>query len=343
MRRAAPGLRDQPALRYRPAMRPFGELTRAGQARRLGRLATDVLTSAYALRPAAVRPVAAHSFNTVFRVETSGDRFALRVGDEHRIHVVGVEDVEAAWLDALAGEVPGLAASTIVRDASGRPWVTGRDPRVPATRTCTLFTWARGIPLRDRLSADRMRAAGRLLARLHEHVAVTAAIRVPDGLRATQVIYFEDTERLSNWQSTHGSLFLEAMARAQAALDDLWAAPPHLPHLLHGDFGPQNVMVWRDQLRVIDFQDLRLGFEVQDVGLSLADLARHEPELLEPFRAGYADVRRWPLDDAALAATLAACRSLNLVNLGLNLRRPGIERFLADHAARVRAWMQTPD
>jgi Ser/Thr protein kinase RdoA (MazF antagonist) len=323
-------------------MRAFGDLTRRGQSRRLARLATGVLGSAYGLQPSGVRPIAAHSFNTVFRVETRGGPVALRVGDAQRIHVRGVEDVEAAWLDALAVEAAGLAASTIIRDAAGRSWVQGRDPHVPATRTCTLFTWARGVPLRERLSAERMRAAGRLLARLHEHAAVMTAVPVPDPLRADRVVTFEDTTRLSRWRSAHGSLFSEAIARAQATLDDLWAAPPHRPHLLHGDFGPQNVMAWRDQLRVIDFQDLQLGFAVQDVGLSVADLARHEPELVEPFRAGYAEVRRWPLGDPALAATIAACRSLNLLNLGLNLRRPGIERFLVDHATRVEAWMRTP-
>ena len=194
--------------------------------------------------------------------------------------------------------------------------------------------------MRDRLSAPGMRDAGRLLARLHEHAADTAdTIQVPRALRATRVVCLGGTDRTLAWRSPHGTLFAEAIARAQATIDELWTARPHAPHLLHGDFGPQNVLVWRDQRRVIDFQDLQLGFEVQDVGLSVADLDRYVPELIKPFRAGYRDVRRWPLDDDALVATLAACRSLNLINLGLNLGRPGLERFLADHVMRLRSWM----
>lgn len=333
-------LKTEAAARYRRVMRSFDDLTHRGQARRLARLATRVLETGYDLQPSSVRPVAAHSFNTVFRVDTGARRLAVRVGTERRIHVAGVEDVEADWLDALAADEPTLAGARIVRDASGRAWTTGRDRRVTGARVCTLFTWARGASMRDRLSAPAMRDAGRLLALLHEHAAGTAdTIQVPRALRATRVVYFGDTDRILAWRSPHGTLFSEAITRAQATIDELWAARPHAPHLLHGDFGPQNVMLWRDQLRIIDFQDLRLGFEVQDVGLSVADLDRYAPELIEPFRAGYGDVRRWPLDDDALATTLAACRSLNLINLGLNLGRPGLERFLADHVMRLRSWM----
>ncbi len=40
-----------------------------------------------------------------------------------------------------------------------------------------------------------------------------------------------------------GTLFLNALARAQSVVDSLWRNPPHGPHLVHGDLTPANVIV----------------------------------------------------------------------------------------------------
>ena len=165
--------------------------------------------------------LASHSFNTLFRADlTAGRPIAERVG-EVRIHTDGIEEVEAAWLDAL--------------------------------------------------HADR-------------------------------VVYFADTSRFGEYESAYGSMFVEAVDEEQRHLDALWAAPPHRPHLLHGDFGPQNVMRWTTQLTPIDFQDLQFGLNVQDVGITVADLRRQyaDESLVEIFVKGYRSVRPWPLTDQLL-------------------------------------------
>ncbi len=305
-------------------------------------LAAQVLASDYHLDGAEVRPLAAHSFNTMFLAEPAdGRRLVLRVGDAHRIHADGVEDVEAAWLSALSTEVPAVAGPVNVVDGRGRTWTTGRRDGIPGDRVCALFTWVRGRRLLDRLDPAGMMAAGRLMAELHEHAAsFEVPIPIPPGAVADRVVYFEDASLIFDYRSPHGDLFVEAIARVQEHTDRLWAAPPHRPHLLHGDFGPQNVLRWRDEVRPIDFQDLLFGFDVQDLGITLTDLGHWSSELIEPFRLGYSQVRSWPAIEPELQAALAVARSLNVMNLGLNLRRPGIADFLDDHASRVLAWMR---
>jgi Ser/Thr protein kinase RdoA (MazF antagonist) len=144
-----------------------------------------------------------------------------------------------------------------------------------------------------------------------------------------------------------GTLFLDALARAQSALDWLWRNPPHPPHLVHGDLTPANVIVSpEDGLVPIDFQDTVRGFEVQDLSITVAALRRgpNGDRIVEAFRSGYAECRPWPDVSSALFESLIIARGLHQVNLTLNTRDiDGLEDYLAGHAERVRAWMRRPD
>ncbi len=81
-------------------------------------------------------------------------------------------------------------------------------------------------------------------------------------LRSDRVLYWRLPDQLAAAGSRFGfgTLFVDAQARAQAVVDSLWQSPPHLPHLVHGDLTPQNVIGSpRNGLVPIDFQDTVLG------------------------------------------------------------------------------------
>ena len=289
-----------------------------------------------------MRLLSKHSFNVIFRVDADGDRFVLRIGDATRIHSAGVEDVEANWLTHLdeGGE---LVVPRPLRSADSSWRVDHRTNAVTGTRACSLFTFVEGRELRTTsVDAGAMHLAGATLATLHDNASSSLPpLEVSSDLRADRVVYFHDENLVKTYESDHGTLFRDAVERVQSTIDDLWAAPPHEPHLLHGDFGSHNLLVWRNQLRPIDFQDLQLGFDIQDVGISVADLDRNTPELTPSFLAGYRSRRTLPEISPALLAAFAAGRSLNMMNLGLHLRRQGVHWFLKHHSERIRAWMRT--
>jgi Ser/Thr protein kinase RdoA (MazF antagonist) len=104
-------------------------------------------------------------------------------------------------------------------------------------------------------------------------------------------VYFHDENRVVTYESSYGSLFVEAIDRVQRRLDALWQSPPGRPQLLHGDFGPNNVLESRRHLTVVDFQHLQYGFDLQDVAICMADLRRRAPAMIEPFRASAASGR----------------------------------------------------
>jgi Ser/Thr protein kinase RdoA (MazF antagonist) len=276
----------------------------------------------------------------LFRADvTAGQRLAVRVG-EVRIHADGVEEVEAGWLDALRDETA-LLVPVLMADRRGGHVTAGTHPLVPGSRFCSVMSWVPGHTVRHEFDLRTARAMGVVQATLHDHASSYHPPDVPPGIVADRVVYFADTSKLGEYQSQYGSMFVEAIDRVQRHLDALWSTPPHRPHLLHGDVGSQNVMRWRSRLTPIDFQDLQYGFDVQDVAITVADVRRvfADESLIDALIEGYRSVRPWPLNDEPLERALGAARSLNVMNLGLNLRRPGLPDFLERHAALVAEWM----
>jgi Ser/Thr protein kinase RdoA (MazF antagonist) len=289
---------------------------------------------------------AAESFNSIFRVTTASAVYALRVGSAAQIHSEGMAAVEAAWHRRLRQQgvcVPDVVANT---DGELATLVTsGRAGHGP--RTCVLFEWVAGRSLRTRMSGRRSAALGRLSARLQQDAAAWSPPGAGDVLLADRVLYWRLPERLSAASRFgFGTLFLDALARAQSVVDSLWLSPPHPPHLVHGDLTPSNVIVSPlGGLVPIDFQDAMRGFEVQDLSITVAALRRWPDgsRLVEAFRSGYGECRPWPDASPALFESLIVARALHVMNLTLNMTDiDGLESYLAHHAERVRAWMRRP-
>ncbi len=316
----------------------FDQLTKRGRTARLRQLTEAALLDEFGIDASRISLLSAHSFNTFFRADTANGPLAVRVG-EVRIHADGIEEVEARWLAAIRADTE-LQMARLLPARCGNHVAIGTHPSVPGGRHCSVMTWLPGRPAHDRFDHTVPRRLGVVLAMLHEHAVSYRPAMVPDEIVANRVVYFADTSLLAAYPSTHGSLFHEASDRVQRHLDELWSSPPHEPNLLHGDLGPHNLMRWRNRLTPIDFQDLQFGFDLQDLGITVCDLRRgYDESMIDELKIGYGSVRPWPLHDPALGHVFAAQRSLNMVNLGLNLRRPGWAEHIDRHAALIARWM----
>jgi len=321
------------------SVKPFGELTADGQRRRVRHVARDAL-GAYGFAPERVRiRRAAESFNTIFRVD-DGRRFsgALRVGPAVRIHAEGTEIVEARWMRQLR-DTRAVSPPKVFDTPDGGPVVRRARAGVPGERTCMLFGWIRGRPLTQTMSLDAARRMGTLAALLHQHAAGETGA-APPVLIADRVLYWRVENRLGAIASS-APLIDEALDRAQRFLTELWADPPHPPHLLHGDLTTDNVLLDHDALIPIDFQDLVWGLEIQDLAISWSSLGHlDQPERLRnQFRAGYATIRPWPVLEPETLAALSAARRLHQLNLALTLRKPGLAEFAARATESIAEWM----
>jgi Ser/Thr protein kinase RdoA (MazF antagonist) len=300
----------------------------------------------YDVAPQRVR-LAAESFNSLFRVTTASAVYALRVGSVLQIHPEGTAAVEAAWHHRL--RLQGVCVPDVVANMDGELATLVTDVRAGRkSRVCTLFEWVAGRSLRTRMTERRSAALGRLSARLQQDGAAWSPPGARHVLRADRVLYWRVPDQLAAAGSRFGfgTLFVDALARAQSVVDSLWQSPPHPPHLVHGDLTPQNVIVSpQSGLVPIDFQDTVRGFEVQDLSFTVAALRRwpNSDRLTEAFRAGYSECRPWPEVSPALFDSLIAARGLQQMNLTLNMTDiNGLESYVARHAERVRAWMRRP-
>ncbi|HEY2278235.1 MAG TPA: phosphotransferase [Streptosporangiaceae bacterium] len=300
----------------------------------------------YDIVPRRVR-LAAESFNSIFRVTTASAVYALRVGAVLQIHPEGTAAVEAAWHRRLRQH--GVLVPEVVANVDGEPATLVADDRAEhGTRVCVMFDWVAGRSLRTGLSGRRAAALGRLSARLQHDGASWSPPGADAVLRADRVLYWRLPDQLAatGSRSGFGTLFTDALARAQAVLDSLWVSPPHPPHLVHGDLTPNNVIVSpRDGLVPIDFQDTVWGFEVQDLAITVSALRRWpgSERLIDAFRAAYGQRRTWPDVSPALFESLIAARTLQQLNLTLNLASSNeLDSYLASHTRRIRAWMRSP-
>jgi Ser/Thr protein kinase RdoA (MazF antagonist) len=300
----------------------------------------------YDIGPQRVR-LAAESFNRVFRVTTATAVYALRVGSVLRIHPEGTSAVEVAWHRRLRQR--GVPVPRVLANVRGEPVTLVADGRPGReTRACVLFDWVAGRSLRTCITRRRAAELGRLSARLHRDAAAWQPPGAGDVLTADRVLYWRLPERLSAASARFGfgTLFPDALARAQSVVDALWRSPPHPPQLVHGDLTPANVIVSPSHgLVPIDFQDTVRGFEVQDLSISVAALRRRPDgdRLLEAFRRGYSECRPWPDASPALFESLIVARALHQANLTLNVTgMDGQDSYVAGHAERVRAWMRHP-
>ena len=180
---------------------------------------------------------------------------------------------------------------------------------------------------------------GTLAALLHQHAAAHTGAP-PPVLIADRVLYWRVENRLSAIAAS-APLIGEALDRAQRFLTELWADPPHPPHLLHGDLTAENILVDHDALVPIDFQDLVWGLEIQDLAIAWNSLAHFgEPERLrDQFRAGYVTVRPWRSSTRRRLRRSSQRGPWHQLNLALTLRKPGLAEFVARAAKFIGEWM----
>jgi Ser/Thr protein kinase RdoA (MazF antagonist) len=321
-------------------MRPFALLTPRGQGRRLRAMAVRAL-DAYALDVRAVRLVANH-LNAICRVDTrDGRTYALRVSHPTWHSETDLRS-ELAWLRALAAETEiGAPEPIAARDGAlyGNVALDG----IPEPRRCALFSWIPGPDLANHLTPARLVQLGALAADLHTHAA---RFQAPADFTQRQMnrVYARGEadvlfapESAAHFTAGSRRVFAETRARVAATLAALYA-DPRGRRVIHNDLNQDNVKLARGRLRPLDFEDAILGYPVQDIAMTFADLLYYTPvgeaeyqDLCGRFEAGYRSRAAWPADGPEQVDTLIAGRQLWRANY--------VARFAPAEAGEFNAWL----
>ena len=110
-------------------------------------------------------------------------------------------------------------------------------------------------------------------------------------------------------------MIADVAAAAEAVLQALVPSPQQRI-LIHGDLHPWNVHLVRQRFVVLDFEDVLLGYPVQDIAITFAALRRYADaaQLQRAFEAGYYRVRAWRVESATQLTALKAARDLMMLN-----------------------------
>jgi Ser/Thr protein kinase RdoA (MazF antagonist) len=284
-------------------------LSQRQQVARMRHLAVQALKE-YSLADLELRFVA-HGENTTFRVDATGlegrDRFLLRVHRPAR-HGRNVDSTAAIgseldWLRALRADTD-LQVPEPVRTTAGKLTVTASSRDVPEPRVCSVLRWMDG---RSHAGAPRpahLRRLGSVMARLHNHAGQW---RVPPGfvrIRWDWETFFGDTmvyggiNAVDVWRLIPDELrrrFDRVASRMARVMRQLGEDADQVG-LIHADLHLDNALFWRDEVRVIDFDDCGFGYWLYDIAVALWELRPRRD--YEQFRAalidGYTQHRRPP-------------------------------------------------
>ena len=299
-------------------MKPFAELSNGGRARRLRQLAWNALRH-YDLDCVRLSLVTNH-LNGIFLVETPTDRWILRIGTPEVGHTRAHAEAEMEWLAALARyteisvprPLPARDGSLVVEESA---------PGVPEPRLCAIYSWVPGSNLASRLTLENIRRQGVLMARLHEHAGTFAFRKQVNTLVFDRVFYFPEPVVLFDpayrdyLTGEQADLFRKWNDRAEEAIATLRAGGEP-QRVLHGDLHQWNVRAAGGVLSPIDFEDLILGWPVQDIAISLYYYQDEKdfPRRRTAFRDGYESIRTWPERGNGEIDTFLAARGLGLLN-----------------------------
>jgi len=308
-----------------PRERRFDDLARAGQTRRLARLATAAL-AAYDVEPVRIVPMR-RGFNTTFRIDAAGgDRFVLRIQRRDGPDAAMVRS-EMAWLAALRRDTDmGVPEPVPTRDGDLQTVVTGGG--VPEPRSCVLYRWVHGRFVDEQLTEGHLARVGAFTARLHAHGAgfvpppgfrrggvdhVTAFGRTsPDGL-APEVAEHAAEIVDAVWPAGGGDLVRAVIDKARAARDEI-GRDPDVYGLIHADLHQENYLFHRGRVRAIDFDDCGYGPFVYDLAVTLSELSGRSryPALRAAMLAGYRTVRPLTARHERLIDAFIALRNMQL-------------------------------
>jgi Ser/Thr protein kinase RdoA (MazF antagonist) len=305
-------------------LKSFDELTERGQILRLRGMAEQVLKE-YDLTVKRVSFMARMT-NFLYRNDTlGGEKFVLRIYSDDDSTIVE-NRTEVFWLNALHRD-SNLRIVTPVRRRDGEYISIISLPGIPPERRCVLFNWIPGHRLEEHITPALYFQFGEMMARLHNH---SAQLTLPPGIdpkRWDKVFYYPGEHGIYR-DPKYQHLFTpervakldEAVDRCNRLLAELYQSSDS-PMLIHGDLHFGNIHIARGKLYLLDFEDICLGYPVQDVaiglyyGRSLPDY----PALVRSFQEGYSHVRPWPVESPQQLAGLMAARNANFINYAVGL------------------------
>jgi Ser/Thr protein kinase RdoA (MazF antagonist) len=314
-------------------MKPLHELTRLGTIRRFRELAGKAL-GLYGLSHAHLEFLTIAG-NILFRVYKQPQtphggeddlfepgQYLLRIHDSREQKIDAIK-LEMDWLSAIRTDTR-LPVPEPVRALDDSFIVKVAVPGIPGERVCTLLRWLKGRRITKHVRPHHFLAQGRAMAQLHNHAEKWRASNHLVKRRFDYDGLFIDDAGAGIPNSVAWDLLpprhkeaYSVVARKTKLLMDDWGRNPDVYGLIHGDCGiDANVLFWKGEARIIDFDGSGFGYYAFDVAIAL-EHCWDDPAYtlyLDSFLEGYTAFRS--LTDKQLVAN-DLFRAAFYVHMGL--------------------------
>lgn len=301
-------------------MNPSSELTRMGKIRRFRPLVLKALEQ-YDLCVEWVKFLTIET-NTMFQIRAvDGKKYVLRIYSNEET-TLKENQAELFWLNALMRDTDLKVTEPVARRDGGYITIVSVSG-IPEEQRCVLFKWIPGRPLANHLNPANYFKFGQVVAKLHNHASTLKPLpAIIQPKKWDKVFYYPDEPVVYNTPG-YSHLFpperIKIINKVIEQANNVFAKLSNDKDgqiLIHGDLHYYNVHLYRGELYVMDFEDINLGYPVQDIAVTLAYGREHNDynAWKSAFKRGYCSVREWPIEDERTLETLMAARLVMFIN-----------------------------
>jgi|GEM_PF-477363 len=301
-------------------MKPYNELTSIGKKRRLTKLVRLALAK-YDIDLKSLKYYLEET-NIFYRLsDINGKKYTLKIFREES---TTLEDnlAEVFFLDEVKKNSD-IVVPTVIKSKDGESIVVITSEYFDTPKRIALYEWVEGRLFADCTTMERFYSLGKATAKLH---IATENTNIPSNLNIKKwdkVFYFADEEivyKNEKYQDFLDDNFYNAMDFIVPYLNKCLAK--HYVNtkiqLLHGDLNPWNVLVHKEEIRFIDFEDNILGIPLHDIAIMLF-YYRHSKnydyyEVRNHFLKGYRSIKELPQFTDYDMDVLIIARLVNFLN-----------------------------
>lgn len=300
-------------------MTAFHQLPQEEQIRRLERVAKSALAQ-YPFAPDATLSLINLSENATYRIDSAGERFAMRVHREG-YHSERAIESELAWAMALRRDGAAVTPAPIP-GRNGKLIQTVAHELMPRPRNVVAFRWEDGVEPSEKehdLSSP-FEILGEITARMHLH---SMAWKRPPGFERHRWDFDTSIGNKPHWGSWRDgmgmtpertALFDRAVGLIGIRLQKFGQEPERFG-LIHCDMRLANLLIDGQVTKVIDFDDCGFSWLLYDCATTVS-FFEHQPEvprLIDCWVRGYRRVKELPAEDEQEIWTFVTLRRLLLV------------------------------
>ena len=297
----------------------FAQLPTKAQLARVEKLVRQALPL-YGLPPDSEVKLLSYSENATYLVRPpGGPRRVLRInrpGYHPRSNIAS----ELAWVQAIRRDTPIVTAEPIP-SLDGEYIQLVWHPAVPEPRNCVLFTFVEGTEPDDSNRTAAFELLGEVTAQLHKHVLVWQPPRVITRHRWDFDAMVGDENPLwGHWQKGLGMTpaIRKELTKLVTVLRQrvgAYGTGAKRFGLVHADLRAANLLVQRDNICVIDFDDAGFSWFIYDLAAALSFIETHPdvPAYVDAWLTGYRKVRALTKAETDMIETFIMLRRMLLV------------------------------